>query len=70
MQRIVAGGGCVEFNRVNGILALSRAFGDFAYKANVGLPPEEQIVTGTFRIIFLSKLEIKRSLCSISRSCR
>lgn len=42
----MAGGGRVEFNRVNGILALSRAFGDFVYKKNADVPPEKQIVTG------------------------
>lgn len=46
MSRILAGGGRVEFNRVNGILALSRAFGDFVYKKDANVPPEEQIVTG------------------------
>lgn len=46
MRRIIAGGGHVEFNRVNGNLALSRALGDFGFKANANLPPQEQIVTG------------------------
>lgn len=46
----MAGGGRVEFNRVNGILALSRAFGDFVYKKNDDVPPEKQIVTGKNRI--------------------
>ncbi|XP_030380224.1 probable protein phosphatase 2C T23F11.1 [Scaptodrosophila lebanonensis] len=44
-KRIVAGGGWVEFNRVNGNLALSRALGDFMYKRNNAKKPEEQIVT-------------------------
>ncbi|KAF8319125.1 protein phosphatase 2C 2, partial [Clavulina sp. PMI_390] len=44
-QRITAAGGYVEFNRVNGNLALSRAIGDFEFKQNYALPPEEQIVT-------------------------
>lgn len=44
-RRIVAAGGWVEFNRVNGNLALSRALGDFAFKRNSKKPPEEQIVT-------------------------
>ncbi|KAJ3111522.1 Protein phosphatase 2C 2 [Physocladia obscura] len=43
--RIVAGGGYVEYGRVNGNLALSRAIGDFEFKQNPVLPPEEQIVT-------------------------
>ncbi len=42
-NRIEAAGGFVEFNRVNGNLALSRALGDFAFKANTDLPPQEQV---------------------------
>ncbi|XP_017841084.1 probable protein phosphatase 2C T23F11.1 isoform X2 [Drosophila busckii] len=45
VQRILAGGGRVENNRVNGNLALSRALGDFMYKRNSSKKPEEQIVT-------------------------
>ena len=37
-DRIVSAGGFVEFNRVNGNLALSRALGDFLFKMNDGLP--------------------------------
>ncbi|KAI8340016.1 phosphatase 2C-domain-containing protein [Chlamydoabsidia padenii] len=44
-QRIVAAGGFVEFGRVNGNLALSRAIGDFEFKQNEHLPAEEQVVT-------------------------
>ncbi|CCX33061.1 Similar to Protein phosphatase 2C homolog 2; acc. no. Q09172 [Pyronema omphalodes CBS 100304] len=42
--RITAAGGFVDFGRVNGNLALSRAIGDFEFK-NIQLPPEQQIVT-------------------------
>lgn len=45
VKRIMAGGGYVENNRVNGNLALSRALGDFMYKRNTSMKPEEQIVT-------------------------
>lgn len=45
-KRIESAGGFVEFNRVNGNLALSRALGDFAFKNNDNLKPEQQIVTG------------------------
>ncbi|CAH3126033.1 probable protein phosphatase 2C T23F11.1 [Pocillopora verrucosa] len=44
-RRIIAAGGWVEFNRVNGNLALSRALGDFCFKRNDKKSPEEQIVT-------------------------
>ncbi|CAD6188359.1 unnamed protein product [Caenorhabditis auriculariae] len=44
-RRIIAAGGWVEFNRVNGNLALSRALGDFVFKRNENKSAEEQIVT-------------------------
>jgi len=44
-ERIEAAGGFVEFNRVNGNLALSRALGDFVFKMNEQLPQSDQIVT-------------------------
>lgn len=44
-RRIIQAGGWVEFNRVNGNLALSRALGDFVFKKNDKKRPEEQIVT-------------------------
>lgn len=43
--RITNAGGFVEFGRVNGNLALSRAIGDFEFKQNPNLSPEKQIVT-------------------------
>lgn len=46
LKRICEGGGYVEFNRVNGNLALSRALGDFVFKRNTEKSAEEQIVTG------------------------
>ncbi|KAJ2941133.1 hypothetical protein O0L34_g10368 [Tuta absoluta] len=45
LRRITAGGGWVQLNRVNGNLALSRAFGDYVFKRNYRLAPQEQIVT-------------------------
>ncbi|KAJ2739700.1 Protein phosphatase 2C 2, partial [Coemansia sp. BCRC 34301] len=44
-NRITSGGGFVEYGRVNGNLALSRAIGDFEFKNNRALPAEKQIVT-------------------------
>lgn len=44
-ERIFAAGGFLDYGRVNGNLALSRALGDFEFKQNRDLPPESQIVT-------------------------
>ena len=45
MERIMSANGFVECGRVNGNLALSRAVGDFEFKARADLPPEAQAVT-------------------------
>ncbi|KAF9434594.1 Protein phosphatase 2C 2, partial [Entomortierella beljakovae] len=55
-RRIVAAGGFVEYGRVNGSLALSRALGDFEFKMNATLGPEDQIVTAN-PVIVEHKLE-------------
>jgi protein phosphatase 2C family protein 2/3 len=44
-RRIIASGGFVDFGRVNGTLAVSRAFGDITYKDNKSKNQEEQAVT-------------------------
>lgn len=44
-RRIIAANGFVEDNRVNGMLALSRALGDFEYKNNSLLKSKDQCVT-------------------------
>jgi protein phosphatase 2C family protein 2/3 len=44
-RRIERANGFVEENRVNGMLALSRSMGDFEYKSNTIMKPEDQIIT-------------------------
>ncbi|KAL1459993.1 hypothetical protein WDU94_011934 [Cyamophila willieti] len=44
-KRILAAGGTVKFNRVNGMLAVSRALGDHQFKKNESLGPRDQAVT-------------------------
>ncbi|KAJ7288355.1 phosphatase 2C-like domain-containing protein [Mycena rebaudengoi] len=43
--RISGAGGYIEYGRVNGNLALSRALGDFEFKKNYNMTPEKQIIT-------------------------
>jgi protein phosphatase 2C family protein 2/3 len=47
--RIDAAGGFVQWNRVNGDLAVSRALGDFSFKDRPDLPPESQKVSTASR---------------------
>lgn len=57
LRRIKNAGGFVEFGRVNGNLALSRAIGDFLFKTNTKIGPKEQAVTGmSLYILFLMHL--------------
>jgi protein phosphatase 2C family protein 2/3 len=67
MDRIVAGGGWVDIDTVNGNLAMSRALGDFIFKRNQGQPQQEQIVTGRWflplagnKVSYLPTLFIER----------
>jgi serine/threonine protein phosphatase PrpC len=59
-DRIHKAGSFVEFSRVNGSLAVSRAFGDLSYKKSQKVPPEEQAVTAL--------PEIKRVTVSLDKS--
>lgn len=43
--RVEAAGGFVQWNRVDGDLAVSRALGDFGYKNRSDLPPAEQKIS-------------------------
>ena len=45
MRRIQNAGGFVDDGRVNGMLALSRALGDFEYKNSPQLKPKDQVVS-------------------------
>ena len=45
LRRIQNAGGFVEDERVNGMLALSRALGDFEYKNNPMFKPKDQVVS-------------------------
>lgn len=49
--RITGAGGYVEYGRVNGNLALSRAIGDFEFKKNYSLSPENQVITANPDVI-------------------
>lgn len=42
--RIAKAGGKIDNNRINGGLNLSRSIGDFGYKADKNLSPDEQLV--------------------------
>jgi len=45
LQRVNAAGGFVQWGRVDGDLAVSRALGDFGFKNRPDLPPEQQKVS-------------------------
>ena len=44
IKRVIAAGGRIQSNRVNGRLTLSRALGDFPFKKNKLLKANEQII--------------------------
>lgn len=49
-RRVQRGGGFVEEGRVNGIIAISRAIGDWEYK-NASLKPEDNMVSAYPEVI-------------------
>ncbi len=72
-KRIEAAGGFVQWNRVDGDLAVSRALGDFSYKNRPDLPPKDQKVAHellktslTQQIIFRSPaIQTSRSMSGL-----
>lgn len=67
-KRICEAGGFVEYNRVNGSLALSRALGDFVFKRNTSKTPQEQIVTGGLVGRWVAPLFVRRSFIVVTPS--
>lgn len=57
-KRIYEAGGFVQYNRVNGNLALSRALGDFTFKRRTDKRAEEQVVTCKFTLVRLVRVFI------------
>jgi serine/threonine protein phosphatase PrpC len=55
-RRVEAAGGFVQYNRVDGDLAVSRALGDFGYKNRPDLPAEEQKVDIFYYILLYMHL--------------
>ncbi|EKG08394.1 protein phosphatase 2C, putative [Trypanosoma cruzi] len=51
-ERVLSAGGYIHNGRVNGVLSLSRALGDFAFKDS-DLPPEAQAVTAIPDVVHL-----------------
>ena len=49
-RRVERAGGVVDEGRVNGVIAISRALGDWEYK-KVGMKPEENMVSGYPEVI-------------------
>ncbi len=49
-RRVERAGGMVEEGRVNGVIAISRALGDWEYK-NASLKPEDNMVSGYPEVI-------------------
>ena len=63
------GGGWVDYNRVNGALAMSRALGDFFFKQNVEAPLHKQIVTGMWSTVTIENRTLNLAIPDVTISC-
>ena len=63
------GGGWVDYNRVNGALAMSRALGDFFFKQNVEAPLHKQIVTGMLETVAVQNRTLYLAIPDVTISC-
>jgi protein phosphatase 1B len=61
-RRIEAAGGTVQMRRVNGDLAVSRALGDFSYKALRDLPAESQQISAEPDVKWVERSETDQFL--------
>lgn len=62
-RRIVSAGGTVLFGRVDGQLAMSRAFGDYMYKSDPSRPPSKQ------KVIAVPEFKTIRAYVTLLRHC-
>ena len=63
-ERIEKAGGTVILNRVNGTLAVSRALGDYDFKALTSLPVMEQLVITEPAVDIVKRSQVSLSLMS------
>lgn len=63
-ERIEAAGGTVEFERVCGNLAVSRAVGDFTYKQSSDLPAARQQISAEPDMTVIERKVVPRERCT------